>query len=123
MEARSGQIFEKKHMVAINAGDLREKVSFYTLTRTADGAGGYTATEVLNFETLASVKPSKAARSIENGKLVYIQPYKVSIRYAASHTVTIDMLMKYRGNTYQIIEITDADVMRMLVNMVVVRSV
>lgn len=109
-------------MVSINPGELREKVQFYSITRTPDGAGGHTAAELLFLETLASVKPMRSIRSIESARLVLMQPCEVIIRYRSTHTPEIDMLFKYRNQTYTVKEITEVDVMKSLVKLVVIRE-
>lgn len=106
----------------MNPGELREPVAFYSLIKTEDGAGGSTATETLVFKTLARIVTNKPARDIENGQLRLITTRTVTIRYAKNRMPEIDMLMKWRGDTYQIITVDEPDEMKMLITLIVSRS-
>lgn len=109
-------------MVGINPGQLRHKIAFYSIERISDGSGGHTSTEVLKFETLADVKAMKSSSAIESGKMVLIQPYQVSIRYSTVHTLTKDMIVRYKGGKYLIQGIEPMDEVNRMVKLVIVRE-
>ncbi|MCF0059939.1 head-tail adaptor protein [Dyadobacter chenwenxiniae] len=109
-------------MVGINPGMLREKVGFYSLTKTKNASGKTSGTEIFEYNTLAAVKPMKAVGSQENARLVHVRPYMVTIRYRKEKEPKVDWLMKYKGKTYLINEITEVDVLGMLAHLIVVKS-
>lgn len=109
-------------MDRINPGELREKIGFYSLNRVSDGGGGSDATEVLEFETLASLTRMKGLSKIESGKMVNIQPYKVRMRANPDHEPKPDMKVKWRNQSYTINDIDPIDVHLGFWTLVIIRE-
>lgn len=109
-------------MVGVNPGKLRYRISVYRLLRVSNGSGGFTATEQLVYSTFAGVEQKRSVRADENGKMVIIKYYEILMRYSVEHPVEKDMLIKYKGQTLQISEITEVDEQKALISLIAVVS-
>jgi SPP1 family predicted phage head-tail adaptor len=94
------------------AGKLKHKISFYTINKTADGAGGNTATTSLYYTTMANVKPftSRSALTIEGNKLSVLDALEFRFRYRPDKTITANMQLQFNGKSMiiQLIENVDS---------------
>lgn len=106
-------------MVGIDPGELRDKVSFYVLSKTPNDNGGSTAVQVEYLSTWANIKPIKSRFGIEAGKPVLKQPHRVVVRYRKEQEPKIDMLMKWKGQTFTVNDITDKDTQNSLIELTV----
>ena len=93
--------------VSLNFGDLRDKITFYRVNKTSDGAGGFTTTESLVFSQLASIKPNGRAKFNGDGIQIFQEVLDVMIRF--EQMPQTDYLVKYNNKTYRILFIEDID--------------
>jgi len=95
-------------MYGQNPGEFREKVVFYRkgeLVSTGDGgfiAGKNTMVEA--FTASARVVPDRTYSNFENNRLQLVVPYKVTIRYSDSRIPQADMIVRWRGSDYRVLE-------------------
>ena len=89
------------------AGDLRERVTIETATRTGDGAGGEVvswtalATVWANVQSLSGTEVTEAERAEARGQ------YNVTIRFRDD--VTAAMRLQWRGEVLNIRNVRDGD--------------
>jgi len=102
-------------MVSINPGDLRHKIEFYTLDRVQDEGGGFSATEVFAFSTLAKVEQKTSKRATEAGGMALYSYYNIIIRYSKDKLPLPDMIIKHKGKSLLVNAITDMDENQMLI--------
>lgn len=122
MEESGGPIFEKV-MDGVNAGIFREKVSFYRFTPIPNSSGGSNgANEGFLWSCLAGVKQKTGVRGDENNHLVITKYYMVKIRKAKDRTPEIDMMIRYKGNDYLIMDISEPDELNLIWNLIIVKS-
>lgn len=103
----------------INPEEFDQIVQFYELEKTQNESGRILAEESFYLETFAKVKPVKTQWGVDAGKLTLKQPHKVWIRYRSDKQPAIDMLMKWKGQTYMINEITPMDTQNLSVELTV----
>lgn len=110
-------------MVDINAGDFREKVSFYSQTPIANSSGGSnSANEVLLWTCLAAVKQTRGVRGDENNSLIITKYYTVKIRKAKGRTPEINMMIRYKGEDFLIKDISEPDELNLIWDLIMVKS-
>lgn len=93
--------------VVLNVGDLRDKVTFYQVNKTSDGAGGFTSTESVAFSQLVSIKPNGRAKF--NGEGVQIFQEVLDVKMRLETMPETDYLVKYNNKMYRILFIEDVD--------------
>lgn len=109
-----------------NPGRFREKLIFYRRDNLiSDGSGGYQAgvtTLVPAFTASAKIEPDKTYSSYENDRLQLTTPYRVTIRYSESRMPNIDMIARWRGEDYKVLDPVMTDPYRRYVDLRIVRA-
>jgi len=68
--------------LSINAGELRDRIEFYTTASTQDDGGGFSAsTKTLAFAMFARVEPKPSKKVFEGGKVEYTDTWEIKMRY------------------------------------------
>lgn len=106
----------------MNAGNLRDELTFYKLERSGDGRGGTNGDYVIAFALAGDVTPMKPITTIEGGKMTIIQPYKVIVRYEEEFEVKPDMKVQWDGRDYLIRNIQEQDTRRMVVSFMITKA-
>jgi head-tail adaptor len=92
--------------ISLNAGELRDKIDFYTTTATKDDAGGYgTSTKTFAFSMLCKVEIEQSKKSFEGSKVEYIDTWKVKLRYENGRIVNESHLAKFNNEFFSIISV------------------
>ena len=95
--------------VVLNFSDLRDQISFYNVTPTSDGAGGYTTTSAKAFDILAKIKPNGRAKFDGNGIQIFQEVIDVWIRKETGFIPTETMTVQFGGDNYRILFIEDIE--------------
>ena len=93
----------------INAGKYNRKIGIYRVTRTKDSQGFPIVTETLVLAPYASVKTTKGFTLIKNNTDFEKAFTNFTIRYPQTTAVDRDMIVKYRGKTYEIQYLNNVD--------------
>lgn len=64
----------------MDAGKLKDRIELYTVTTTADGQGGSTATYTLESTRYAEVKQLSMNESLRSGMVVGESNYRITLR-------------------------------------------
>ena len=91
-----------------NAGKYNRRISIYQVTNDKDAAGFPADVETLVFSPYAEVKTTKGFTLIMNNTDYEKALTRFTIRYPKT-AITYDMIIKYRGKTYNIQYINNVD--------------
>lgn len=92
----------------IKAGDLRERILFYSPNLFADGFGGYYSSNSVAYTCWAKVTNLSGARQNSEDQMVIKNQWEVIIRDNPLVTITKSMHIVYAGQTLVIDSIIDA---------------
>jgi SPP1 family predicted phage head-tail adaptor len=92
----------------IKSGDLRERISFYNSSLSADGYGGFYSTAGLAYTCWAKVTNLSGSRQNSEDQMVIKNQWEVIIRDNPLVTITKSMHIVYAGQTLIIDSIIDA---------------
>lgn len=110
-------------VLALNPGELRETISFYTSTAQDDGAGGFEGrVETLAFSMLCMVNPKGSVRAYEGNKTEYVEVWDLLMRYETGRVPTTSMLAKYNGNTFTILGIENVKARNLVLKVKIARK-
>lgn len=76
-------------------GKLNRRITLKTVTRTPDGIGGFTETEVSQKETWGSVKPMSQREQLLYGLEVGVRAYKCAIRFDVNFDIDQSYFIEY----------------------------
>lgn len=88
-------------------GMLRTPVAVQTLTRTADGAGGFTQSWATTFTAQAHVTQTSGGERVEHDRLNAIESLRVVIRYRSG--ITPENRLSIDGVLYNIRRVNDVE--------------
>ena len=91
-----------------NAGKYNRRIQIYQITRGKDAAGFPVDVEALVLTVYAEVKTTKGFTLIINNTDYEKALTRFTIRYPKT-VITYDMIIKYRGKTYEIQYINNVD--------------
>lgn len=91
-----------------NAGKYNRRIQIYQITRGKDAAGFPADVEALVLTVYAEVKTTKGFTLIVNNTDYEKALTRFTIRYPKT-VITYDMIIKYRGKTYEIQYINNVD--------------
>ena len=91
-----------------NAGKYNRRIQIYQITRGKDAAGFPADVEALVLTVYAEVKTTKGFTLIVNNTDYEKALTRFTIRYPKT-VITYDMIIKYRGKTYEIQYINNID--------------
>jgi SPP1 family predicted phage head-tail adaptor len=80
--------------------DLRQRITIESLTRTADGQGGFTESWSTFAEVWANIKPANASERYFAQRVESNITHKISIRWLES--VQSEMRIQFEGRLFQI---------------------
>jgi SPP1 family predicted phage head-tail adaptor len=92
----------------IKAGDLRERISFYSPNLFADGFGGYYSSNSVSYTCWAKVTNLSGARQNSEDQMVIKNQWEIIIRDNPLVAITKSMFIVYDGQTLIIDSIIDA---------------
>jgi SPP1 family predicted phage head-tail adaptor len=72
-------------------GQLKQRAAFQTLTKTADGAGGYTATYATSFSLWAYVRQLSESEQLRSGQVTSEASYDIWVLYQSDKLPTRGM--------------------------------
>jgi SPP1 family predicted phage head-tail adaptor len=78
-------------------GQFREQIGVYSITRTSDGAGGFTATETLQKTMWAKVEALNPQQMVTLGQNSNYQGYKMTVRKELDYAITRQNTLAYEG--------------------------
>ena len=80
---------------------LNQRISFYRLVNTSDGAGGSYPLPVIYWaDTYASVKDKAQKRTNEAGNLILENGIEFTLRFRGDKTVLVNDILKYRRQSF-----------------------
>ena len=85
----------QKNVLHISASNMREAVTLNTVTRVADGEGGYTTTITPLKTIFANVEMQKGSRTLELAAISFERVYKIYCRY--DDLITNNSTLTYKG--------------------------
>lgn len=91
-----------------NAGKYNRRIQLYKITKGKDAAGFPAETEALVLTTYAEVKTTKGFTLIVNNTDYEKALTRFTFRYPQT-VITYDMIVKFRGKTYNIEYINNVD--------------
>lgn len=92
----------------LKAGDLRERISFYSPNLFADGFGGYYSSNSISYTCWAKVTNQSGNRQNSEDQMVIKNQWEIIIRNNPLVTITKSMHIVYAGKTLIIDSIIDA---------------
>ena len=92
----------------IKAGDLRERISFYSPNLFADGFGGYYSSNSVSYTCWAKVTNQSGRRQNSEDQMVIKNQWEIIIRDNPLVTITKSMHIIYAGQTLVIDSIINA---------------
>ena len=94
-------------MIPIRRGQLRHPVVVKTVTKVADGIGGYTETEIDYLKCRAAIWPITAKEIIQSAQLEMQTTHRIRMDYRAG--ITPDMKIYYGDRAFEIISIINVE--------------
>jgi len=109
--------------LSINAGELRDRIEFYTTSSTKDDGGGYAAsTKTLAFGMFARVEPKPSKKSYEGGKVEYTDTWEIKMRYEAGRVPSESYKVKYKNEFFSIIGIENVMNRNLVLKLTIVKK-
>lgn len=93
----------------INAGKYRHKITIYQTTIVTDTQGIQSETKTVLLTPHANIKTTSGATIIRNNSDFEKALTNFTIRWPSSVTITRDMLIDFRGKTYEILYLNNVD--------------
>ncbi len=96
----------------LKLGDLDQRIDFFEEQSTQDASGNNVVTNVLVLSTFAKIEQLKQSRKLEDAQLKFPSTYDVTILNRAGFFPNTNMVVKWRGETYNIISTPEIDDVR-----------
>lgn len=93
----------------MKAGELKYRVSFYTITQSPDGEGGFTASETLFTTRYAKVRQLSQSESTTSGQVVGENNFKITIRRPEAEILSRSLLIVWNNRRMNITGIETDD--------------
>ena len=97
-------------------GDLRHRIELQSVTRTADGMGGFTESWATVSTVWAAIWPNAAKEVLENQQLGLNVTHRIRIRYHA--TVTAAWRIKFGTRYFNIVSILNPNEQNRLLDLI-----
>ncbi len=111
------------NVLSLNAGELRDKVEFYTTTATKDDSGGYpVSTKTLAFEKLVKAEPKGSLKTYEGSKTEFIESWNILTRYETGRVPNESMLVKFRDEWFVIKGIENVLARNLVLKLIIVKK-
>lgn len=92
----------------LNTGQLNQNIGIYQQVNEDDGYGNSTSTDVLYWQTVASVTPIKSQRTLQANQEIVKSAFQFVCRFRNDKFIESGMTIQYRGKRFAIIS-TEAD--------------
>jgi SPP1 family predicted phage head-tail adaptor len=96
----------------LKLGDLDQKIEFFEEQSTQDDSGNYIVTSVSVLKTFAKIEQLKQSRKLEDAQLKFPATYNVTILNRAGFFPNTNMVVKWRGEIYNITSTPEIDDVR-----------
>ena len=96
----------------LKLGDLDQKIEFLEEQSTQDSSGNYVVTNVSVLKTFAKIEQLKQSRKLEDAQLKFPATYDVTILNREGFFPNTNMVVKWRGDTYNITSTPEIDDVR-----------
>jgi SPP1 family predicted phage head-tail adaptor len=96
----------------LKLGDLDQRIEFFEEQSTQDDSGNYVVTNVSVLKTFAKIEQLKQSRKLEDAQLKFPSTYDVTILNREGFFPNTNMVVKWRGETYNITSTPEIDDVR-----------
>ena len=96
----------------LKLGDLDQRIEFFEEQSTQDDSGNYVVTNVSVLKTFAKIEQLKQSRKLEDAQLKFPATYDVTILNREGFFPNTNMVVKWRGETYNITSTPEIDDVR-----------
>ena len=96
----------------LKLGDLDQKIEFLEEQSTQDSSGNNVVTNVLVLSTFAKIEQLKQSRKLEDAQLKFPSTYDVTILNRSGFFPDTNMVVKWRGDIYNITSTPEIDDVR-----------
>ena len=96
----------------LKLGDLDQKIEFLEEQSIQDDSGNYIVTSVSVLKTFAKIEQLKQSRKLEDAQLKFPSTYDVTILNREGFFPNTNMVVKWRGETYNITSTPEIDDVR-----------
>lgn len=97
----------------LHFGRYDQKIEFVTFGQISDGAGGFNPIEKSELKTWASVEQLRRNKDIQEAQIKLPNTYRVRVQVREGFYPKIEMVVKWRGNNYQMLSAPEVDDVRM----------
>ena len=96
----------------LKLGDLDQRIEFFEEQSIQDDSGNYVVTDVSVLRTFAKIEQLKQSRRLEDAQLKFPSTYDVTILNREGFFPNTNMIIKWRGDTYNITSTPEIDDVR-----------
>jgi SPP1 family predicted phage head-tail adaptor len=96
----------------LKLGDLDQRIEVLEEQSTQDDSGNNVVTNVLVLSTFAKIEQLRQSRKLEDAQLKFPSTYDVTILNRAGFFPNTNMVVKWRGDTYNITSTPEIDDVR-----------
>jgi SPP1 family predicted phage head-tail adaptor len=96
----------------LKLGDLDQRIEFFEEQSTQDDSGNNVVTDVSVLKTFAKIEQLKQSRRLEDAQLKFPSTYDVTILNREGFFPNTNMVVKWRGDTYNITSTPEIDDVR-----------
>ena len=96
----------------LKLGDLDQRIEFFEEQSIQDDSGNYVVTSVSVLKTFAKIEQLKQSRKLEDAQLKFPSTYDVTILNREGFFPNTNMIVKWRGDTYNITSTPEIDDVR-----------
>ena len=96
----------------LKLGDLDQRIDFFEEQSIQDDSGNYVVTSVSVLRTFAKIEQLKQSRRLEDAQLKFPSTYNVTILNRDGFFPNTNMVVKWRGDTYNITSTPEIDDVR-----------
>ena len=93
-------------------GDLDQRIEFFEEQSIQDDSGNYVVTSVSVLKTFAKIEQLRQSRKLEDAQLKFPSTYDVTILNREGFFPNTNMIIKWRGDTYNITSTPEIDDVR-----------
>ena len=96
----------------LKLGDLDQRIEFFEEQSIQDDSGNYVVTSVSVLKTFAKIEQLRQSRKLEDALLKFPSTYNVTILNREGFFPNTNMIIKWRGDTYNITSTPEIDDVR-----------
>ena len=96
----------------LKLGDLDQRIEFFEEQSIQDDSGNYVVTSVSVLKTFAKIEQLRQGRRLEDAQLKFPSTYNVTILNREGFFPNTNMVVKWRGDTYNITSTPEIDDVR-----------